>query len=357
MQDTRYAGQIDSLRAFAVIAVLAQHFWFETNIGSFGVRLFFVISGFLITGILLNMRDTGGSIGAFYARRALRILPAYYALLAIGWLLDLQGFRQWAPWHAIHLSNVLFTLEGNYSIPWWTSHFWSLSVEEQFYLFWPVVMFLVPRRALAGVIVAFIAIGVMFRLKATTWLGLPTIAAGVLPPAAFDALCLGALLALLRYLSGRPLPPIARGVLLAFGAAGLAVVVFQHFSPLPPGLPILVYLEAWGPVLGFAALVDIASTGSAKPAAAFNWRPMQALGRISYGVYLYHLPLAILVDYGCRSNGLSCSQRGLTYFLLASALTITVAALSWFVFERPINELKRHFPYGGKARSAVPLRA
>src|SRR4051794_35296056 len=123
-------------------------------IGHLGVFLFFVISGYLITGILLRGRQRivagdgsrGQLLRSFYIRRTLRIWPAFYAVLAIAWLCDLTGLRDTIWWHATFTSNILFYIKNEW-LPWPTAHLWSLSVEEQFYLLWPLLILSVPERA------------------------------------------------------------------------------------------------------------------------------------------------------------------------------------------------------------------
>lgn len=143
--------QLDGLRAIAVLSVLYYHFYSNAlPFGIMGVRLFFVLSGFLITGILLQCRrlaETGGqsslfTLRRFYIRRFLRIFPLFYLVLLVSAVINLQGFRDGLWWHAAYLSNVYFAAGGNAGA---TIHFWSLSVEEQFYLIWPWLILYVPR--------------------------------------------------------------------------------------------------------------------------------------------------------------------------------------------------------------------
>ncbi|HSE65976.1 MAG TPA: acyltransferase, partial [Gemmatimonadales bacterium] len=199
-----HLDQLDTLRALAVTAVLIRHFWAELqpglDLGTRGVHLFFVLSGFLITGILLRSRalvedagrGTGLAIRRFYIRRFLRIFPIYYLVLAITWAVGIADVRSEIVWHLAYGSNILFAIQGHWSLT--TSHLWSLSVEEQFYLIWPLLMFLVPRRQLRTVIVASILIGPLFRV--TGYLGgLNWVALQTLLPASFDSLSAGAWLA------------------------------------------------------------------------------------------------------------------------------------------------------------------
>ena len=160
---TGYMPQLDSLRTIAVFGVMLHHFWPEAEIragltfGFLGVQLFFVLSGFLITGILLRGREVAHrtqqsarkSFGLFYARRFLRIFPLFYATLAVAWWVGLPEVRDSVFWHLAYASNIYFVHIGDWhgSI----SHLWSLAVEEQFYLVWPFIILLTPRRFLLPV--------------------------------------------------------------------------------------------------------------------------------------------------------------------------------------------------------------
>src|SRR4029450_13372172 len=141
----KYMQQLDGLRAMAVLAVLWTHYlpeedWlFGVYWGGFGVRLFFVLSGFLITGILLKSRQyvmqgpqpAAFALRPFYSRRLLRIFPLYYTTLAVTALMAIPPVRETMVWHITYLSNVYFSIQGRFHGP--IRHFWSLSVEEQFY--------------------------------------------------------------------------------------------------------------------------------------------------------------------------------------------------------------------------------
>ena len=129
--------------------------------GEWGVQLFFVLSGFLITGILLRCRgdeDAGGKISRmrqFYVRRFLRIFPLFYAVLFAAALLNIRPVRETLLWHVSYLSNLQMALAGGWSGP--VSHFWSLAVEEQFYLLWPCLILFLPRKYLLWAILIAIA--------------------------------------------------------------------------------------------------------------------------------------------------------------------------------------------------------
>ena len=342
---TGYRPQIDGLRALAVVGVLMSHFWFaRAQTGHLGVRLFFVISGFLITERLLVARtavDRGqagrrGELLWFFVRRALRILPAYYALLLVLLIVDADGIRASAAWHVFQLSNIWFALNQAWT-PWPIAHFWSLSIEEQFYLVWPWVILLVPMRHLRTAIWLTILIGIAFRFVVlATPLADDAVAIWVLAPASMDALGFGALLAV-TVRSGSVPRWVEQGALSA-ALVWLAIIYSLQVGWLANRLVFSYALQDAISALVFTGLVARAhrnpSDGFGR---ALAFRPVVALGRISYGVYLYHLPVLAGVltfipqlDYG--------PQR----FAICAPVTIMIAALSWIAMERPLVGMKRH---------------
>src|ERR1700751_1592145 len=211
-------GQLDSLRALSVTGVLIDHFWPTrildfVDLGHIGVCLFFVLSGYLITGILLRFRssieggrsDVATALRRFYIRRFLRIFPPYYALLTLMVVTKFPDVRNTLWWHAGYASNFLFALQGSWT-PWVTSHFWSLSVEEQFYLVWPFLILLIPRSRLVAVVIAIIVSSPLFRLIALL-AGTNDVTLYVATPASLDALGPGIAAGALRGSAGRLAPP------------------------------------------------------------------------------------------------------------------------------------------------------
>jgi peptidoglycan/LPS O-acetylase OafA/YrhL len=203
--------ELDGLRGIAISLVLISHFWDqEVPImdGHAGVRLFFVLSGFLITNILLQCRgeaDRGAATAgtlllAFYARRCLRIFPTYYLLLAAIRIFDVDQIHATIWWHAAYASNILAAVRGGFDRV--TAHYWTLSIEEQFYLFWPFVILFLPRSKLSIVAIALVAIGILSRPVALC-LNINSVALYTNPFASLDAFGLGALLAIMRF---KPLP-------------------------------------------------------------------------------------------------------------------------------------------------------
>lgn len=360
-----YMPQLDSLRAFAVLAVLLSHFVPEVNryaqIGGWGVRLFFVLSGFLITGILLRgkqMVETGeqttpGLLRSFYARRFLRLFPLLLATLTVTAVLDLGPVRETFFWHVTYLSNIYFALRGEWNGS--VSHLWSLAVEEQFYLLWPWFILLLPRKRLIPGVLLLIASGPVFRLVAYR-MGLWQDAIWILPFACVDTLGAGALLAIFCYRSG--LTAVARSRLrtASLWAGGLLLiflVTLRHRSIGGwIGYPLmdiaLALLGTW--------LVAGAAVGFSGPAGKLlESKPLVYIGTISYGIYVNHLFLPEFTDrfsekfglpqLGSLWSGEPFMLNTATYAIALTLLSILTAALTWRFFERPINGLKRYFGY------------
>lgn len=348
--------QLDALRAFAVLAVMSSHFWEALpSLGNEAVRLFFVLSGFLITSNLLDGRTALGAgasrrdrwllIGRFAARRGLRIFPAYYLLLVVLATFNAPGVRHDLAVFAVYLSNFHFAARNDWD-PWPLSHAWSLAIEEQFYLVWPMVALFVPLRRLAPLALLLIGLAVPYRalLAAASTLPEPPIAVVVMPPGNFDSLGLGVLLALWRERRH------ARRWLRNAGVAAFAVWLPCRLSMEVGWLDgrSSVYI-GWMPLLWSLAActaVDAAARGLPGPVGAvLDNRVLRYLGRISYGMYLYH-PLALWMLLALPPRfGLPGVANGPGMLLLGSALTIAVAAVSWHAFEAPLNRLKRLFPY------------
>lgn len=349
------AHQIDALRGYSVLAVLHGHFWAPWVTGHLGVRLFFVISGFLITAILLRERaalPAGDGprqiLIAFFARRGLRILPPLFLVLLVAAALGLEGLRPVLGWHLALLSNVLFFLDNAYR-PWAAAHLWSISVEEQFYLAWPWAMLFLPRRAHPWTCVLMIVAAIVARavlMVSVTGYVRPLVAT----PAHLDALGAGALWAVVvhRGAAARWLGPLQRAGMAAAAAALGAYLLLPGFA--------VEYLVA--ETLAVVPMVALVATAAAMPDSA-AWRlianrPAVKLGEISYGVYLFHY--FVLAGFWAASAraGLPVMPLGPATFLICAAVTIALAALSWRFYEGPFTALKARVPYGRRAMPSGP---
>jgi len=348
--------QLQALRALAVSGPVVMHLWPTdasspleariVGIGYLGVDLFFVISGFLITGILLRARSAIGStttavtvIGRFYGRRALRIFPVYWLLLLVLAIAGVPPVREEFWWMFLYAWNL--RLADIASWPGHVSHFWSLAVEEQFYLAWPLLVLLLPLRQVPVAIAATCVLGPLYRLFAPSpW------HATVLLPACVDVLGIGALLAWLHHTT--PADSAARrrftAVALALGLAGTAVHLALYLRDAAA------WFTAWplartSCALLFAGLVDRAATGFKGTAGRVaEWQPLVFIGMISYGIYLLH-PLTATLLRLHRFTGSMPTDAPVMFFLLQVSLTIGLAAASWYLLEKPVNSLRRHLPY------------
>ena len=363
--------QLDGLRAVAIAAVLWQHGFPDGTAwvhalpwGTAGVRLFFVLSGFLITGILLECRDladrgevgTGHVLRRFYARRALRILPIYYGVLIVAAVFDLGPVREIWVWLATFTTNLYLAWQGDWLWGGFVNHLWTLAVEEQFYLLWPWVVIFVPRRRIDPVLLCAVASALLWRI-ASVALGHPALTTELFSLSAFDSLALGSLLASARRggLGGAEGLRRLRAICLRCGGPLLALLMGLELASAAPGVRLV--LVDFAMALFFTWLVDRAADGFGGATGRFlSWAPVRYLGQISYGVYVVHLfvrgTLATLVMQGLLPPPANLGVRCLEIV----GLSIAVGALSWHFFERPINDLKRRFPYGPDARSEVAHR-
>jgi peptidoglycan/LPS O-acetylase OafA/YrhL len=350
----RHWLQLDGLRALAVAAVCWHHWmprrWHAgIHWGALGVDLFFVLSGFLITGILLGCRrhheegvqSVGFTARRFYARRFLRIFPLYYAVLAVATLaLSLEPGIKASLW--TYTFNVYGGLRGELSGSL-VSHFWSLSVEEQFYLAWPWVILLVPRRALTAVIAGTIAVGPLSRV-ALLLAGAPYDAMRMATTSCLDLLAGGALFA--WWVEREGLEAVRRGAL-ARAASWIGLPLFLWGLAIQWGrrdgaerataLEVLVVYTRW-PLFAWLVLAAAAGMRGAF-GRLLESRPLVYLGKISYGVYVLHAFALVLDRVGVRS------WPPLARLVAYSAFTLVMAALSWHLFESRINAWKERFPY------------
>jgi peptidoglycan/LPS O-acetylase OafA/YrhL len=363
----RYLPPLDGIRALAVLAVMAFHFgvpWFQG--GFLGVDAFFVLSGFLITSLLLTERARTGRIhlGAFWGRRARRLLPALLIMvlavvIAGHYLLageDLHLLRGDALAAVFYVANwrMLFRGTGGYfaatAAPSPLQHTWSLGIEEQFYLIWPLLLVLVllrwrrPVRAVttfsvAGALVSATLMGVLYAPGTD-----PSVVYYSTETRCFTLLVGCALAAGLFELRqrGRELPARRVGVL-AFAGAGFFVWATTYAQGAATwvfrGGLFLVAL-AVAAVIAHAVLAPRGLT-----ARVLSVPPLPALGRISYGVYLWHYPIGQWLDNG--TTGLN----GVPLLIVRFALTFVIATVSYVFIEQPIRQRRWNW------RFAVPATA
>lgn len=347
--DLEFRPDIEGLRAVAVILVVLYHSQVTAVHGGFvGVDVFFVLSGFLITGLLLKEHSQRGrvSILGFYARRTRRILPAAMTVIVLTVAASylIQNFfaygdtAQDGRWASFFVANFHFiSVQTNYfdlgNPPSPLTHYWSLAVEEQFYVVWPLAILLVGlllrRVDIRWRVLAVAACGVA---ASFVWCVVQT---GQEPTIAYFSpytrgweLGLGAVLATLVPVMAK-IPRIV-GLLLAW--TGLVAIfvsaVVYSASTSYPGWPALL------PVLGAAAVVAGGSSGVGA-SHLLGLRPVRSVGRVSYGWYLLHYPLMIILVGALWSHPLSVEEN-----LVIAGCTLVAAYVMFYVLERPIRRSK-----------------
>lgn len=348
--------QLDALRAIAVSAVMAHHFLpvyryipeDYITLGLLAVRLFFVLSGFLITGILLRARNEppGVALKRFYFRRVLRIFPIYYLMVLICLGLNVGAMRQGAFWHLTYLSNFIAPFHPEWMGP--AGHFWTLAVEEQFYFVWPFIVIFLPARYLVKSMVLTIGLAIIFRVLIAYVLNLPLSAGALFTFGALDALGGGALLAMFHY--DKTLYPhlqrFMRICLLTGVALLIPLTVMYRFKV---GGRIIHVLLPLSIALLFVVLIEKASRGfKGKSKQVLEWPPVLYIGKISYGLYVYHNFMLALVVYSYGIYGTAPNYRLVALF--STILTFLAAIVSWHLIERPIVQLKNSFSFGGERK-------
>ena len=335
----KYRADIDGLRCLAVVPVVLFHAGVSTFSGGYvGVDVFFVISGFLITGILRDEAEGSRfSILRFYERRARRILPALFAMLLVTTVLAmafflpsyLSDYAKSLASTAGFVSNLYFWKYSGYfessALLRPLLHTWSLSVEEQFYIFMPFAVFVVHKYLRKRWLVVFGTTAVLsFALSVYLTSRGPTANFFLLPTRTWELL-IGALLAL------RPLPRLqaqwAMNIIALCGAALIAASVLLYTEATPfPGV------AALPPCLGAALLIYAGASGTTVVGQVLSWDPIVFIGKVSYSLYLIHWPVAVFVRY------ITLAQPT----LLSAAFIVTVsfgfAVLSWRYVERPFRK-------------------
>jgi peptidoglycan/LPS O-acetylase OafA/YrhL len=368
---------LDGLRGCAILGVLLLHFTSALSapagaparlvkqafsIGWTGVDLFFVLSGFLITGILADARETPHRYRTFYARRALRILPLYYGFVLLLFVVPpLIGARAYTTPFADQLPYWLYLQNfrplSNGALDF-AAHLWSLAIEEQFYLIWPLVVFTLSRTAALRVCAVLVAGALAYRVASVfTVDDLRTVY--FLTPGRIDGLALGGAIALIARGSGglARLRRMAPAVLAASAAviAGAAL----HPSGFNPGGVYMVSVGYTALAFFFGAVLVLALDGGGALLPRLLSAPvLRFFGRYSYGLYVVHVPLIALARLAGVAPDAFAGTRWelpglLGYMALMAAASILVALASWNLYEKPFLKLKSRFTYRAPAPAAT----
>lgn len=371
MKKIEHFIQLDSLRGIAILLVLFGHFFTvnETSLyadnrflgivlmkfslfGLRGVELFFILSGYLITRILLNSKNSTNYFSSFFMRRVLRIFPLYYFVLFLSFVIyplfipippeanDIIN-AQWKLW--AYLSNVYFYQDVSWDIADFPNfgHFWTLSVEEHFYLIWPLLIYFVPIKNLGikmwlifGFSLLFWIVGnniLFFKWTTLTYSG---------------TLALGGLIAYYESIYPDKIEKIALSITKQYYIL-LVVFLLIVFFPRNVGFyrDFITHILS---ILLFASLLLVVLYNNIR---FFHSNSLIFIGKISYGIYIYHALLrafykdiiyAKLISAFGTEHAIAIT---LIYTLISSIISIAIAWISWEFFEKQILKLKKYFPY------------
>ena len=362
---------LDGLRGLAILLVLLLHFTTDMTfpagsvaagvqsafqLGWIGVDLFFVLSGFLITGILVDNEGSDGYFRVFYARRALRILPVYFLSVLVAFHLlprllhgfDTGGARTEAAFW-LFLTNFR---ELPYQLARTVGHLWSLAIEEQFYLLWPLVVFFSSRTQARRIVLATVLLSPIVRYAALRS-GVDGSAIYHFTPFRLDGLATGAFVALSvrdsQWRAGLARMSSVAGIV-AFVVAAILYGPVPIPQPLSQQLDLSIGFSAL--CIGFGALLTriVLAAPSSRLAGVFSSRALVLLGSYSYAMYLVHVPLLRVIAKLTVPPQWAGSQRWpllwiFGYTAALGILTLAAAMISWHLVEKRFLALKRFVPY------------
>lgn len=371
----RHLPGLDGLRGVAVMLVLMHHLVLVriyglservdrfVHSGWMGVDLFFVLSGFLITGILLDAKGTERRFTNFYMRRFLRIFPLYYGMLLVV-LVILPAIVTRLNIHSNAINNAMesiYKVQGQQIYLWlylqnmvddWYmfNHFWSLAVEEHFYLFWPALIFLCTPRQSFYACIGLIVMAPLCRMAFLHY-DIPFSSVHQFTLCRMDSLALGGLAALVARQRGLPsMQQLGKAIALVFALVLLVLVAtyggVEHYS---------YFTESIGYTLiaiGFTGVVLV--TAGAPVTSWWGWlmqRPiLMSLGKYSYGAYVYHRflarPLIVALPPAKMTSWFgSPLLAAIVFFVIAVIVTYIVSFASWHLYEKHFLNLKRYFDY------------
>jgi peptidoglycan/LPS O-acetylase OafA/YrhL len=359
--DLQYFSQLDGFRFFAILAVMLAHF-FSTGILSrfplgFGVLFFFVLSSFLITRILLTSKDKNErksktnlhSFKQFYIRRSLRIFPIYYLLLIFLYIMNLYPCRDIFPWLLSYTINLFISYSSDISVAGSFAHLWSLSIEEQFYLIFPVFIFSINTKYILKFLISITILGFFGRM--ILYVSNPSNIAlwNFHSISALDSLGIGGILGYLSLYKISFLKKlIGNRLLFSISILGFLIFMIFSYSVYDSNLKYNFYsgvlmrflfnilsfwILGWSIVFGYKGIFKL----------ILENKIVLYFGKISYGLYLYHFFVQhignILFD---KFNILFSVEYKALIFMV---LSVVIASLSWYLIESPINKLKNNFAY------------
>jgi peptidoglycan/LPS O-acetylase OafA/YrhL len=353
--------ELDGVRGLAVAAVMLYH-CFPCSItrgGWMGVDLFFVLSGFLITGILLDTKDNKKYYINFIGRRILRIFPLYYMVLGVIlfviptfwssiYLPHFSYYTKHQSWFWLYTQNWLYSRDGfpqNHLLV----HFWTLGVEEQFYLLWPWAIRYIPRRHLVKASLILCIVAIVYRLLPLTIIHLENTYRYMSTIARMDSLLIGAIIAILIRDNKRLLEKVTLPLcILSFTVLLLGVISFRslNFLDLPS---IYTAIDVF---CGSLLLLSLSSIRWVKKIVKQPF--LIKMGKYSYGLYVYHYIIFIILRYNINEWLNTHFDNFSTRMLFLGTLTVILATgisiLSYHYFESSFLKLKNHFKYTKDSR-------
>ena len=346
-----YKKQIDGLRGVLFLAVFIYHHTINAWLLTYALPCFFVLSGFLITRILLAGEGLPRwqFLKTFYIRRALRIFPIYYVVVAATWLAGILVFPLWHLGYAFNIRLFLLSLERDDPSRYYgvfrnwehgQIHLWSMGIEEQFYLIFPLTLVFLHRRlripALATLIVGSIALRLWMSQSETYQLTLY----GALLPICGEYILWGCLAAVLSH-QGFNWGP--KWLTLYGGVAMLCVLANVETPSLLTGFFQFVpsSSQTWFAIAITAIIIGLWNDDDALLSRFLRFPVLTFIGKMSYGLYLIHMAMWDLGDWVVVQLPI---LEGVSTIVLRFALCLILGTISWYAFELPINRLKKRFP-------------
>ena len=354
-----YIIQLDGLRFFAILSVMIGH-WLQWQINrpivhgfpfGDGVTLFFVLSGYLITDILLKNKikcvefsvPKIALLKSFYARRVLRIFPLYFAVIFFLFLISYKNTRELFPWLITFTSNIYQSIHNAFVGDF--NHFWSLAVEEQFYLFWPWLIILIPTKHIEKIIIGLIVLSILTKIYFFVYHPDKWMANSYFTLSCMHALGMGALVSYWNIYRPNLIMCFTKfNWVYASVIAYFSIHYFEYYHKIN-----WVHEIIDNPLFAIMSAVVINYASKNKFEGVMKYilenKFVVYSGKISYGLYVFHLFVPnFFWGYLAAKIGLDVTNK-YTACVLFYIITFVLAHISWVVMENPINNLKRYFPY------------
>ncbi len=340
MSRSSYVPQLDGLRAVAVILVILHHYGIHPSggwdWGPIGPAVFFMLSGYLVTRSMGSLERTSGRLGAlltFHFRRLCRLMPVLLLLVVAGSILGYSEFSDAWTWHLSFATNFHIV-----NIEEWcggASHLWSLGVQEQFYLLWPLLLLAIPRNWLLPSVMALALLGVAWRMGCIVT-GASSFTRWLMLPGSLEAFASGAIVAVFANRSaGLPL-------WVKLAAVPVAALMFAMSTALRY-LPQDSLLSAWVEVpesLFFGWLLFRLLDPGSWPSRILSHPWAAGVGKLSYGLFLFHTLVGMVVSESLAQSGLQIPRPVLVISLIL--ITTGLAAASYYTIERPILQWSKN---------------